>query len=247
MGLKNLKFYKATKVMIRGIITVLGMVVFCLTTSAQPNPVFESKTIDFGTVVEGTICKYSFKFKNMGNEPFLITYVSVTCGCTVPRWSKEPVMPGDTSSVYIEFDTHNKMGSVAKGVNLTNNSSDPLIGFIILANVVVDSNFKATIDSTSHKFIKLIDQKNFFQVIVPVDKISKKAFRGTGRDLERIVKLILQEKDPSLIDNVWYNSNTEKLEINTYNIDTRNSLVTLLNKELSSKKKIKTWTKKIGV
>jgi len=233
--------------MIRGIITLVLTGVFCLNAMAQPKAEFENKTIDFGAVMEGTLCKYSYKYKNTGNQPLIISDVSVTCGCTVPRWSKNPLQPGDTSSIYIDFDTHNKIGSVAKGINLTNNSSDPLIGLIILATVVPDSNFKPTIDSTRYKFIKLIDHKNFFEVVVPVKNITKNGFTGNGQDLERIARAMITTNKPGITGEIWYSSAHDYLAISTYNKEVRNTVVELLKTELSKKKRINFWKKKAGI
>ncbi|MFM9944768.1 MAG: DUF1573 domain-containing protein, partial [Bacteroidia bacterium] len=142
--------------MITKIISTVCLALLSIGSMAQPNAEFDSKTVDFGKIMEGTISKHSFKYKNTGNQPLVIEHVSVTCGCTAPKWTKQALLPGDTASVYIEFDSRNKMGQVAKGVNLMTNCPEPLIGLIILANIVPDSNFKAVVDSSTFKPMTLI-------------------------------------------------------------------------------------------
>lgn len=211
---------------------------------AQPKIEIKTNTIDFGTVIEGTICKHSFKFKNTGNVPLVIENVDVTCGCTVPRWDMKPIKPGDTSSVYIEFNTFNKMGMQAKGVNLTTNCIPKEFGFIILANVIPDSNFKVIRDSLTYKPFQLIDQKSYYQVTVDPEKLVKKKFRGNGFDLERLVKFILISKYEALSESIWYTSTSDKLILNTYDQNIKKQLGKALSKEFSRKRKVKKWIAK---
>jgi hypothetical protein len=234
----------SAKVMIR---SLFYLVISSLPLHAfsQPKAEFTSQTVDFGTVIEGTVCKYTFKFKNTGNKPLIISNVSVTCGCTVPRWSPQPVPAGDTSSIFIEFNTFNKMGLVEKGVNLTTNQPDPMIGLIIIARVIPDPNFVATIDSVSLRPFYLIDQKSFSQIKIPVKKLYKKKFRGDGYYLETIVKKILTETDKTLQENIWYTTTTDELTINTFSKDIKQTAAKILHKELSKKRKVKKWMKKV--
>ena len=63
---------------------------------------------DFGEVIEGEHVKYAFKFKNTGSEPLIISDAKGSCGCTVPDWPREPVAPGATSEIKVEFDSKGK-------------------------------------------------------------------------------------------------------------------------------------------
>lgn len=212
---------------------------------AQPIMEFENKTVDFGTVVEGTICTHRYKFKNTGNKPLIISDLKVTCGCTVPLWTPFPIKPGDTSSIYIEFNTFNKMGNVAKGVNLVTNSTTPEVGLIILANVIPDSNYKVIIDSNSFKPFHLLDQKTFYQVKLDVSDLAKKKFKGNGFDLEKMSKLILSANNPEIYNNLWFTSTSDQLIVNTYNKDYKFETAKILKKQFKKKRHIKKWYKKI--
>lgn len=236
----------SAKVRIRSLF-YLVLSCFSLSVYSQPKAEFLSQTVDFGTVIEGTVCKYTFKFRNTGNRPLIISNVSVTCGCTVPRWSPQPVPAGDTSSIFIEFNTFNKMGLVEKGVNLTTNQPDPMIGLIIIARVIPDPDFVATIDSNSYSPLCLIDQKSFSQIKIPVNKLYRKKFRGDGFFLETIVKKILAESDKTLQENIWYSSNSNELILNSFSKEIRQSAAKIIYKELSKKRKVKKWMKKARI
>lgn len=78
---------------------------------------------DFGTVDEGDIVKHVFKFKNIGTEPLVISNCKGSCGCTVPTWPKEPVPPGASAEINVEFNSKGKVGSQSKRVTVTANTN----------------------------------------------------------------------------------------------------------------------------
>lgn len=65
---------------------------------------------DFGALAEGPDAEYIFKFKNVGKQPLIITNASASCGCTVPAWPKEPILPGKMGEVKVTFHTSGKGG-----------------------------------------------------------------------------------------------------------------------------------------
>lgn len=82
---------------------------------------FGSEEYDYGTVTSGEKVTYKFKFTNTGSEPFEITNVKPSCGCTTPSYSKEPVMPGEEGHIDVEFDTAGKRGTQIKTITVTGN------------------------------------------------------------------------------------------------------------------------------
>ena len=40
---------------------------------------------DFGKVSEGEVVEYSYRFKNTGTKPLVVTSATASCGCTVPQ------------------------------------------------------------------------------------------------------------------------------------------------------------------
>lgn len=88
-----------------------------------PTMVFEKETVDYGTIEQGADPYRSFKFKNTGNEPLIITHAKGSCGCTVPTYPKEPIAPGEASEIKVRYDT-NRLGRFTKRVTLTTNAGD---------------------------------------------------------------------------------------------------------------------------
>ncbi len=54
---------------------------------------FEKEIHDFGKVIQGERVSYGFKFKNTGRSDLVISQVKTSCGCTVPKFTKEPIKP----------------------------------------------------------------------------------------------------------------------------------------------------------
>jgi hypothetical protein len=92
---------------------------------------FENLSYDFGTLKQGEIVECSFKFKNSGTAPLLLTYVEPDCGCTVPEYKKEPIMPGETSSIKAIFDSNGFRNNIYKTIDVGTNA-DSLIYELIL-------------------------------------------------------------------------------------------------------------------
>ena len=59
---------------------------------------FKTEVIDYGTIEKGADGVRVFEFTNTGNAPLIISNVKSTCGCTVPKKPKGPIMPGETGS-----------------------------------------------------------------------------------------------------------------------------------------------------
>lgn len=58
---------------------------------------------NFGNVTTGSKNKYSFSFTNTGSEPLIISSATGSCGCTVPNYPKEPIPPGGSGNIDVEF------------------------------------------------------------------------------------------------------------------------------------------------
>jgi hypothetical protein len=101
-------------------------------TTAQPAPVptkavltFENggaydTECDYGTIDYNGEPLRLVKFKNTGTEPLLITNARGSCGCTVPNWPKEAILPGQTGTIEIRYAT-NRVGKIDKRVTVTTN------------------------------------------------------------------------------------------------------------------------------
>jgi hypothetical protein len=84
---------------------------------------WEAATHDFGEIAQGDKVEHTYKFKNTGNEPLIITNVQVTCGCTTPKgWARDPVGPGQSGELTVAFNTAGKFGKQNKVVTIVSNA-----------------------------------------------------------------------------------------------------------------------------
>ena len=64
---------------------------------------FNEDLHDFGKVDIETENKHSFVFKNNGKEPLQISNAKGSCGCTVPEWPKDAIMPGQNGEIVVIY------------------------------------------------------------------------------------------------------------------------------------------------
>jgi len=101
---------------------------------------FEQTDFDFGTVKEGEKVRHTYKFKNTGKEPLVISSAKGSCGCTVPKWPSEPIPPGGSGQIDVEFDSKGKPGKQTKRVTVTANTVPAQTFLNISGNVEKDPN-----------------------------------------------------------------------------------------------------------
>lgn len=87
---------------------------------------FASDVYDYGKVDESAGgVEGEFTFTNTGDAPITITDVATVCGCTVPIWPKEPVLPGATGFIRVTLKTENRAGPITKELTVISNASEP--------------------------------------------------------------------------------------------------------------------------
>ncbi|WP_040281153.1 DUF1573 domain-containing protein [Psychroserpens damuponensis] len=99
---------------------------------------FKTEVVDYGTITQNSDGTRLFTFTNTGDAPLLITNVKASCGCTVPTYSKTPILPGESGALNIKYDTK-RLGSFTKTVTVTSNAQGgnkilKIKGNIIAAN-----------------------------------------------------------------------------------------------------------------
>ena len=79
-------------------------------------------THDFGEIKEGAPAEYTFRFRNTGRQPIIITNVSASCGCMVPDYGKEPVLPGKKGWIKAIYGTRGRPGRFEKTLYIQSNA-----------------------------------------------------------------------------------------------------------------------------
>lgn len=84
---------------------------------------FSNTTYSYDTISKGSNGECVFEFTNLGDEPLIITSAFSSCGCTVPSWPKEPILPNKKGEIKIKYNTE-KTGSFSKVIVVKSNSSE---------------------------------------------------------------------------------------------------------------------------
>jgi len=91
-----------------------------------PEIKFEETIHDYGDIELNGDGVHIFEFTNIGNEPLILSKPRSSCGCTVPSWPKEPILPGETNDIKVTYNTH-KAGGFNKTVTIYSNSKTVLL------------------------------------------------------------------------------------------------------------------------
>jgi hypothetical protein len=89
-----------------------------------PEIKFSTESIDYGTIKQDANGVRTFDFTNTGKAPLVISSATGSCGCTVPTYPKEPIMPGQKSKIEVRYDTH-RVGPFSKTVTVNSNAKVP--------------------------------------------------------------------------------------------------------------------------
>ncbi len=77
-----------------------------------------------------------FEYENRGTADLLVSSVEAGCGCTTPNWDKEPLKPGEKSSLEVVFNARGRSGAQLKSVTVLSNSLTPRVSLTIKADVI---------------------------------------------------------------------------------------------------------------
>lgn len=134
-------FDSVKQLMMKKVLGLLAMMLLVVGVKAQnavatgPQITVDKEVHDYGTIEKGGDPYCFFEVTNTGTEPLIISNAKGSCGCTVPEWSREPVLPGKTTKIKVRYDTK-RVGPINKSVTLTSNASnDPTMVLRIKGNV----------------------------------------------------------------------------------------------------------------
>lgn len=104
--------------------------------TVQPKISFNETTHDFGKfkAADGKVT-HKFDFVNTGSSDLIIQNVAASCGCTAPRWTREPVPPGAKGYVAVTYNPAGRPGSFRKYVTAISNSNPGSVRLTIAGEV----------------------------------------------------------------------------------------------------------------
>ncbi|WP_020532841.1 DUF1573 domain-containing protein [Flexithrix dorotheae] len=105
---------------------------------------FEETEFDFGKINKGDVVKHAFKFENVGDAPLIISNIQTTCGCTTPQYTKDPIAPGKSGEILVQFNSAGKSGNIVKPVTIHANieGGQTVIKIKTVINEEIEGPFK---------------------------------------------------------------------------------------------------------
>jgi hypothetical protein len=102
---------------------MLMSIVTTASAQAQAEIKFDKVTINLGTFSEkDAVQSATFTFTNVGQAPLVINQVVASCGCTVPKYEKKPVAPGQQGTINVTYNGKGKFpGHFKKSITVRTN------------------------------------------------------------------------------------------------------------------------------
>ena len=91
-------------------------------------------TVNFGELEKDKPATLPVTVINSGDNPLVIIDINSSCNCTVPVFSKKPIIPGDSTVIRITYDAH-ETGYFSKRVFIYSNAKNSPTGITIIGTV----------------------------------------------------------------------------------------------------------------
>lgn len=105
--------------------------------SAQAEIKFDRLTYNFGEFSsDNPVKKTTFTYTNVGNQPLVINQIVASCGCTVPKYDKRPLAPGQKGTITVTYNGKGKFpGHFKKSITVRTNGKVEMTRLYIEGNM----------------------------------------------------------------------------------------------------------------
>ena len=105
---------------------------------------FDKTIHNFGSFAEtDAIQKCLFTFTNTGNAPLVINQAVASCGCTVPAYTKTPILPGESGEIKVTYNGTGKFpGHFKKTITVRTNGDPEMVRLYIEGDMYDPSTLK---------------------------------------------------------------------------------------------------------
>lgn len=97
---------------------------------------FDMVSYDFGEILQGQEAVAVFTLTNKGGVPLVVEDVKASCGCTLVEWTKDPLLPEQSSKIIVKYNS-NILGNIKRSIVVnTNVAEQERILLMITGNVI---------------------------------------------------------------------------------------------------------------
>lgn len=98
---------------------------------------FSETTYDFGTIKQGEKVSKSLTVTNSGTKKLIIRSIKSSCGCLKYVMSKMEIMPGESATLKVDYDSFGKDGKDTRSMSVfVNDPSMPEVKIVVSGTVV---------------------------------------------------------------------------------------------------------------
>ena len=114
---------------------------------------FEHTRHNFGVfAVDTAIVTHEFVFTNVGKAPLIIHQANASCGCTVPEYTLEPIMPGSKGKITVTYNGKGRRpGVFRKSITIHNNGKQTPVRIYIEGEMIDNTPVELIQDSTLYQ------------------------------------------------------------------------------------------------
>ncbi|HET9826645.1 MAG TPA: DUF1573 domain-containing protein [Chitinophagaceae bacterium] len=105
---------------------------------------------DFGKILQGKPVDYYFEITNKTDKPVVVENTWASCGCTTPEKPTEPIAPGSTAKVKVQYNAAS-MGHFDKQVSIKLAGVDNPKVVTITGDVVNQADYDAYVKEQGEK------------------------------------------------------------------------------------------------
>ena len=114
------------------LVSTMGMM------AQKPAQIKFDKTVhDFGSFSEkNPVVSCVFTFTNVGEEPLVVNQALAACGCTVPKYTTDPIAPGEKGEIKVTYNgTGMFPGHFKKSITVRTNGAVELTRLYIQGDI----------------------------------------------------------------------------------------------------------------
>jgi hypothetical protein len=129
--------------------------VFAVVIRAQSNGIDEvikmnTEKHDFGKILNGKPVNFYFEITNKSDKPIVVESTVASCGCTTPEKPTEPIAPGATGKVKVQYNA-SAMGHFDKQVTIKLAGVDTPKVVSITGDVLSQADYDAFVKEQADK------------------------------------------------------------------------------------------------
>jgi hypothetical protein len=105
---------------------MINIILFLLLILNGPIINLDKEVHNYGIIEQGSNGDCNFLITNVGDEPVIIDTVFSDCNCSVIKYPKRPIPPGESRNIFITYNTK-RPGSINRKITILSNCGENIV------------------------------------------------------------------------------------------------------------------------